>query len=551
MNNHQENTKRRFTMRNKRQKWQTLASLFVLLFGMAWFIHGRSDRSDKSDMSDQSNQSDQSDTEISLTLKDCIIQALKNNLDIKIQAIIPRQSEVSLTQAKGKFLPGFSFSFSRRSTETASYSWLDAATQVNTEYRKYNGVITQSLPLGGTLTATMDTDKTDTNRNFQTINPAFGSTLRFDWSQPLLKNFGITASLKEIVVARNNLKISRSQFQTTLMEIIYNVEEAYWNVVYSIEDLEVKKQSLKLARELLAKNQRSVEIGKLAPIEIKSAQAEVATREADILLAESQVQGSEDRLKAIINFNNGDLLGMQHIIPLDQPASGEKIIDLQEAVQTALQYRPDLIEQKIQLRNREIEVKYARNQMLPELNLQASYWSPGISGTRILYRDNDPLTQVIIGTVPGGVSNAFKDTFKFLYPNWSIGLGLNIPLGTIINRTQLVSAKLSLDQAGLEARSLEQQVLLDIKNAVRSVRTNYKRIQAYRLARELTEKKLAGEEEKLKVGNSTSYNVFLYQRDFSTALSNELKAIIDYNLSLAYYDRALGITLREKNIEYK
>ncbi len=538
-------------MRNKRQKWQTLASLFVLLFGMAWFIHGRSDRSDKSDMSDQSNQSDQSDTEISLTLKDCIIQALKNNLDIKIQAIIPRQSEVSLTQAKGKFLPGFSFSFSRRSTETASYSWLDAATQVNTEYRKYNGVITQSLPLGGTLTATMDTDKTDTNRNFQTINPAFGSTLRFDWSQPLLKNFGITASLKEIVVARNNLKISRSQFQTTLMEIIYNVEEAYWNVVYSIEDLEVKKQSLKLARELLAKNQRSVEIGKLAPIEIKSAQAEVATREADILLAESQVQGSEDRLKAIINFNNGDLLGMQHIIPLDQPASGEKIIDLQEAVQTALQYRPDLIEQKIQLRNREIEVKYARNQMLPELNLQASYWSPGISGTRILYRDNDPLTQVIIGTIPGGVSNAFKDTFKFLYPNWSIGLGLNIPLGTIINRTQLVSAKLSLDQAGLEARSLEQQVLLDIKNAVRSVRTNYKRIQAYRLARELTEKKLAGEEEKLKVGNSTSYNVFLYQRDFSTALSNELKAIIDYNLSLAYYDRALGITLREKNIEYK
>jgi len=294
-----------------------------------------------------------------------------------------------------------------------------------------------------------------------------------------------------------------------------------------------------------------VEIGKLAPIEIKSAEAEVATREADILQAESLVQGSEDRLKTIISFNNGDLMGMQHIIPVDQPASGEKIIDLQEAVQTALQSRPDLLEWKIQLRNREIEVKYARNQMLPEVNLQASYWSPGISGTRILYKDNDPLSQVIIGTIPGGASDAVKDVFKFLYPNWSIGLGLNIPLGSIINRTQLVSAKLGLEQAGLETRSLEQQILLDIKNAVRSVQTNYKRIQAYRLARELTEKKLTAEEEKLKVGNSTSYNVFLYQRDLSTAMSNELKAIIDYAISLAYYDRVSGITLKEKKIEYR
>jgi outer membrane protein TolC len=534
-------------MRKKPQKWQALAGLAILL-GLVWFIRA-------SDMSDLSDWSDRSDTEnpgeISLTLNDCIIQALKNNLDIKIEAINPRQSEVSLTLTKEKFLPGFSLNFTKRSTETASYSGLDAADQVNTEYNRYNGVITQLLPLGGKLTVTMDNDKTDTNRNFQTINPMFSSTMRFELTLPLLKNFGITTNFKEIVVARNNLKISRTRFQTMLMEIVYNVEEAYWKMVYSIENLEVQKQSLKLAQELLAKNQRLVDIGKLAPIEIKSAEAEVATREADILQAESLVQGSEDRLKTIINFDNGDLMGMQHIIPVDQPASGEKIIDLQEAVQTALQSRPDLLEWKIQLRNREIEVKYARNQMLPEVNLQASYWSPGVSGTRILYKDDDPLTKVIIGTIPGGASDAIKDVFKFLYPNWSIGLGLNIPLGTMINRTQLVSAKLGLDQAGLETRSLEQQILLDIKNAVRSVQTNYKRIQAYRLARELTEKKLTAEEEKLKVGNSTSYNVFLYQRDLSTAMSNELKAIIDYAISLAYYDRVLGITLKEKKIEYK
>lgn len=516
-------------MRKKVYQWLVILWLLVLL--------------------PQLNSAQNNDKKVSLSLEDCIVKALKNNVNIKMEVLNPKISGISVTRAKEKFLPEFSFSFNKRNTENASYSWLDAENQVKTEYQIISWEISQFLPTGGSLTISLDSDENDTNRNFQTINPRFGSTLQFSLNQPLLKNFGITSNRKDIIIAKNNLKISKSRFKTMLMDTIYNVEDAYWNLVYSIENLKVKQQSHKLARELLAKNRRSVEIGKLAPIEIKSAEAEVATREADILQAEALVKNNEDRLKSIINmdFNkDGELF---QIVPTDQPKLEKIAIEIRQAIETAFQNRPDLLEKKIDLRSSEIETRYAKNQLLPDFNLQASYWSPGISGTQILYKDDNALTGVIVGTVYSKESDAIKDALKFLYSNWSIALKLKIPLSSFITRSQVALAKLNLKQSKLQIINKEQQILLDIKKAVRAVHTNYKRVLAYRLARELTEKKLAGEEEKLKVGNSTNYNVFLYQRDLVTAQINELKAIIDYNLSLAYQKKALGITLKEKNIK--
>lgn len=488
---------------------------------------------------------------VSLTLEECILQALENNLDIKIEVLNPELSRVSVSGAKEKFLPQFTFTVGKRNTETASYSWLDSSTQVKTQYQTNQGEFSQFLPTGGTLVLRLNIDETETTQNFQTINPRYESSLRINLTQPLLKNFGINTNRKQIIVARNNLKISQAAFRSALQDTIYSVEEAYWNLVYSIENLKVKQQSLKLARELLVNNERSVEIGKLAPIEVTSARAEVATREADILQAEAQVRSDEDRLKTLINIKTDTALDSIQVLPVDQPRRVEKIIDLAGAVQIAMENRPDLEQRKIELKNRETEVWYAKNQLLPDLNLQASYWSPGISGTRILYKDNNPLTGEIIGYLPGDSSDAIKDTFKLLYPNWSVYLALNIPMSSIFTRTQLAAARLQLEQSRLQVENSEQQILLEIKNAIRQVQTNYKRIEAYRLALELTEKKLAAEEEKLKVGNSTNYNVFLYQRDLAAAQDNELKALIGYNLALANQERVLGITLKEKNIQFK
>jgi outer membrane protein TolC len=493
----------------------------------------------------------QKEKALSLSLEDCILKAMENNLDVAIEVLNPELADISVDRAQEKFLPSLSFSLDRRDTNTASYSFLDASEEVSSVTDNYSAQISQLIPTGGSFSIVVDGYKTDTNRRFQTINPRYGSTLTFSFSQPLLKNFGFKINRREIIMARNNEDISESQLKRVLQETIYSVEEAYWNLVHSIENLKVKQQSLKLARDLLEKNKRAVEVGTLAPIEILSAQSAVATREADILQAEAALKDSEDSLKTIINLSaEEEVAEPAKIIPLDKPAYEKKEITVDEALRTALENRPDLSATRIDLKNKRLNLSYSKNQLLPNLSLNASYWSPGITGDQILYLDNDAFSGVVIGTIPGNPSDALKDAFGFKYNNWSASVTLDIPLNTFISRADYAQAKVDLDQAMLRLKNQEQQIFLEIKNAVRAVQTDYKRVQAYKVARELAEKTLEAEEEKLKVGITTPFFVLQYQTDLATAQSNELKAIIDYNLSLARLNRAMGVSLKVKNVKF-
>jgi outer membrane protein TolC len=485
---------------------------------------------------------------LSLSLEECILRAMKNNLSVAIQVLNPEIAGAALTQAGEKFYPTLSLGLNKRNTDSASYSWLDAADSVVTRTKDYSLDLSQVIPGGGTLGVSLTSNRNDSNRSFQTINPRYGSTLTFDFSQPLLKDFGWNISRREILLARNNLSISESELATALMSTIYQVESAYWTLAYSIDDLEVRSQSLQLAKDLLEKNRRSVEVGQLAPIEILSAQAEVATREADILQAEAQVKNAEDEMKALLNLSKDEDAATSSIVPKDRPGVVENKITLDEALATALENRPDLKATRIGLKNTELNLSYAKNQLLPGLNLTASYWSPGVSGTRIVYLDDNPLSGIILRTIPGGSKASLKDALNLKYNNWSVGLTLTVPVSNILSRASYAQARLDMQQALLDLKNKEQQVFLEIKTAVRAAETNAKRVQAYKVARELAEQKLAGEEEKLRVGLSTNYMVLQYQRDLATARSTELRAVVDYNVSLADLDRALGLSLKKKNM---
>lgn len=485
---------------------------------------------------------------LSLSLEDCILTAMKNNIGVAVEVLNPELAGISVSLANEKYWPTLSFSFGKRDTITASYSFLDAADEVSTKSDTYSTQISQIIPTGGTFSIALDGSITDTNRTGTTINPRYGNTLTLSFTQPLLQNFGFKVNRRDIIIARNNLDISESQLRRVLQDTVYNVEEAYWNLVYFTENLEVKRQSLKLAQDLLAKNMRAVEVGTLAPIEVLSAQSAVATREADILQAEAQLKNSEDVLKTIINLSAEEAGEGVEIIPVDKPAFEKKEISLDEALRAAVENRPELEQTRIDLKNKEINVSYAKNQLLPNLSFQASYWSPGVSGTELIF---DPFDRFgpPIGSVPHSASEALKDVFNFIYNNWSVGLSLNIPLDNLFSRASYAQAKVNLEQAMLRLKNQEQQIFLEIKNAVRAVQTDYKRIQALKLARELAQKKLEAEEERLKVGLSTSYFVLQYQTDLTTARTSELKAIIDYSLSSARLNRAMGTSLENKNIK--
>ncbi len=494
--------------------------------------------------SQQTNQ-----TEKPLSLHDCIVGALKNNLGLAVEVYNPQLADISITRAKEKFFPQLNFGFNKENTNNPSFSWIDAADQVEETFNDYYGQLSQEIPTGGNLSATLYSYEIDTTRKFQTINPRYGSQIRFNFTQPFLRDFGFKVARREIIIAKNNTEISESRLRQVLLDTIYNVEEAYWNYVGSIEYYKVMQQSLELAQDLLQRNTKEVEVGMLAPIEVLSAKSEVASREADILQAEALIKSTEDRLKTILNISEELDFDLTKIVPTDEPTFEQKEVSLEEALATGLNKRPDLQGLQFDLKNRDLDLSYAKNQLLPDLRLEAAFWSPGVSGTQILYENDDPINGEIIGTIPGKRQDALQDALGFKYKNWTIGLTLSIPITSVVTRAQFAQARVSLEQAQVNLKNQQQQAFLEIRDAVRNVETDYKRVQAYRVAREFAQENLEAEQKKLKVGLSTNYQVLLLQRDLTNAQSSELRAIIDYNLALAALDRAMGITLEKKNIK--
>lgn len=485
---------------------------------------------------------------LTLTLEETILRTLKNNYGVAIQVLGPEIESLAIRKAKEKYLPSLSLGYDKRDTESASYSWLDAAEQVQTEYYGYDAQVNQLLPTGGQVGVSISNYRNFTTSKFQTVNPRYSSTLRLNFQQPLLRGFGSKMTNYDIHISQNNYEISQNDLEATVADIVDVVTQAYWNLAYSIDNLKVRQQALDLARDLLAKNQRAVEVGTLAPIEILSAQAEVATREAEILSAEAEVKNNEDRLRTIINLPEEEMKRALPIKPLDTPRFVERQIDVDEALMTALENRPELKSLRVGLQSQDLTVSYAKNQLYPDLSLTASYWSPGISGDQVIYENNNPLTGKIVGIIPGGIGGAVDDALGFRYNNWSVGLTLDIPLNSVFSRAAYTQAKLNLEQSMLRLKNQEQTIYLEIRNGVRNVETNYKRVQSYRVARELAEKKLLAEEEKLKVGLSTNFIVLTYQRDLSNARSSELRAIVDYIISVSSLEKAMGVNLENHNI---
>jgi outer membrane protein TolC len=487
------------------------------------------------------------DKPAAFTLNECIIQAVKRNLGVAVQVYSSELASLSVSRSREKFLPTLGFDFGKQDQNSASYSWIDASDRVTTNYGNYGGSLSQAIPFGGNFSVSLTGYKNLTNSRFQTINPRYGNTLTFSFSQPLLKDFGWGISHKDILVARNSRDIAENDLKKNLLDIVYSVEQTYWQLVLSIESLKVRQQSLKLAEDLFDQNQKKVKIGTLAPKEILSVQSDVASRKADILQPQSQVKDYMDSLRALIN--SLDPAGGGEIAPADMPPFERYDIGVDEAFALALKNRPDLKSSALGIRNRELDYAFAKNQLLPQLNLSASYWSPGIGGDQILYLDNNPLTGVVIGRIPGGANMALRDAFHFKYNNWSVALSLDVPLNSVFSRAATALAKASLDQETARMKNTEQQAYLEIQTDVRAVQTNYERVNAYKIARELAEEKLAAEQAKLEAGLTTTFVVLSYQRDLANAKLMELSALIDHTLSIARLEKAMGVSLDKKNIK--
>ncbi len=485
--------------------------------------------------------------ELTLTLEDSIVRALRNNLNVAAEVINPGLASAQVSLAKQMYTPTVKLDWGRdRYEQLSTWSLQQAGTYINKGSNLSTSVV-QRIPFGGTFQASLSYDRSESNQLFQNYNPSYTSRLNFVLTQPLLKNFGWTVSRREIVVAQNSFAASRSQFKTVLIDTVYNVEAAYWNLVYTVENLKTLQQALESGRDLLAKTKREVQVGTKAPIEVLNAETTVATREAGILQAEASVKRNQDQLRTLLNLGIDAEALAQDIVPSDLPAFKPYSITFEEAYTRALARRPDLETARSTIATKAVNYRYAKNQRLPQLDLQLIKASPGISGRQYIYDPANPFGDPI-GVVEGSASQAFKDSFKFLYNNWTAGVTLTIPFGDVVGKAGYAYAKLDLEQAQARLKTQEQQIFLEVSDAIRSLETAAKSVDAYRIARELAEKQLEAEMKKLNVGMSTNYFVLTYQDALATARSSELRALVEYNLALANIAKVTGSTLEERDI---
>jgi len=304
-------------------------------------------------------------------LKIACLKALRNNLNLKAEMLTPQIADKNVTLASEKFVPSINFNYNNQNTKTASYSFLEASDVVVTKQNDYTIQLSENIPTGGSFSASLYSYVNDSNRSFQTINPRFGSTFRLNFSQPLLRDFGLKYGRRDIIIASYGQEISEENFQKILEDTIYNVELAYWNLVYARENLKVRQQSLQLAQELLEKNKVEIEAGTLPPIELLTAESEVSTRQADILESQALVKNYEDQLKAIINLP-AEIEGAKQvqIIPTASPTVEKREITYEEALSIALDKRPDLGAIRSELKNREFNFGYAKTSSCPIFSLR-------------------------------------------------------------------------------------------------------------------------------------------------------------------------------------
>jgi len=486
---------------------------------------------------------------IELSLQDCIVRALKSNLDVSVQLYTPKIAETSVLQAQSAYSPVFSINSNWNENNRKSYTILDGATILESDFTSLNLSLQKKFELGTTVTFTLGTNRSYSNSSFYTYNPSYNSQYRLDIRQPLLKNFGSKINNYQINVASNNHQISLNQLKLNLINLVYNVEQAYWNLIFAIEDLKVKQQSLKLAKDLLEKNRLQVKVGTLPPMDVLASEAEVASREGDVIVAESAVKNAEDNLKRLLNFEQMEW--DKEIFPVSKPEFETREFKIDELIKIALSNRAELKQAELELANKELQISYTKNQLLPSIDLVGTFYSTGVSGDIPIYDSADPFNRRIIGKIKGSTVDSLDEAFKNRYKNYAVGLTISYPLFNSAEKANYARAQLEAEQTSLQLKSLQQQIIVEVRTVVREVETAAKRVEAAKVARELAEKKLQAEEKKLAVGLSTNYQVLQFQRDLVTAQTSELRALIDYKLALSKLEKALGRTLESNGINFE
>jgi outer membrane protein TolC len=392
-----------------------------------------------------------------------------------------------------------------------------------------NGEVTPSLqhtiPLGSSYTLSFINTRSNIapsgSGEVQSIaDPRYDSNLMLTFTQPLLRDFGIQVNTTFIRQAQKTAAIAEQQAIQTILDIIFAVQQRYWELVFRLRELDARRDALKLAKQFLDENKIKVDLKVLAPVELFQSQRQVKFSQGNVVAAENAVQNAEDRLKAVLNLPESERTWQVDIRPTDKLVmtplpdfSEEQQLDL------ALHNRPDMIQSQLDIESRKILRDFARNQLLPRLDFIAS-------GRLDAFGNK----------YDKGVGNLGKaDGY-----DWLVGLQVEYPLGNRFARQQLQQRKLELQQAVFDQQNLILLIATEVRQAVRDIRTAGQRVSITRDTTEISVKQLQGEREKFEIGLSSSFQILQFQDQLTEARLDELLTLSNYHIALAKLDQITG-----------
>lgn len=474
---------------------------------------------------------------LTLTLDEVVERALKNNADLAVERLRPELSQTDVTAAEGAYDPFLSVDLTRSSSTTPARDAFSGAAKTNGDSYAWNFGASKNFEPGTSVTLDFDNSRATTDYVFAAFNPSFSSTLKASVTQPLARNFRIDSNRQRLRVAKISRQISDAQFRQVVMNTVASAKKLYYDLLFSIDNLEAQRKSLALAKKLLDENQIRVKVGTLAPLDVVAAESEVAGREEAVIVAENGLRESEDALKRVIFPGNDPAIWPLRLEPQDRATAEFHPIDAEAAVRQALDKRQDIAVARKTVESNEVSLQFARNQLLPQVNLVGTYSTAGQGGTQLQRADPTDPTSPIVRQIPGGYGNTLSDVFGRDFPTWSLGVSLSYPLRNRQAQAGAARARLAREQAEASLRRLELQVASEVRSAARAVETNFKRVESTRAARTLQARRLDAEEKRFAAGMSTNFLVTQAQRDLAVAEASELRAISDYRKSQIEFER--------------
>jgi outer membrane protein TolC len=473
-----------------------------------------------------------------ISIDEAVALALENNLDLQVERINPQVQDLTVAQARTGYTPMFQ-TFINWNDQTQPPASLLAgnASQIVGNNANYNFGFGGFNQWGGNYSVGWNNTRATTNNIFTNFNPQFATNVSGNYTQPLLRNFKMDGTRQQLLVSQKNREISEVQLRQSIALTARNVKNAYYDLMYANGNLNVQRQSLDLAQQSLKDNRARVEIGTMAPIDIVQAEAEVAQREESVILAEAAISRAEDRLRALV-FNPGvpDFWRLR-IEPTETVQFQPHAVDTEGAVANALQNRTDLNQARKQLETNDVNIRYFKNQSLPDVNASLSYFSQAIGGTTLVREPGFPPGPVI-GEVQKSYGSTLGTMFSGDFPTWTLQMQISYPIGQANSEAALARVRLQDQQSRKQLQSQELVVATQIREFARQVQTNTKRVEATRASRVLAERRLEAEEKKFQAGMTTSFLVFQAQRDLNQARNNELQALVDYVKSTVDFDAA-------------